>query len=77
MATQPDLNSNDGWIEWTGGECPVPAETLVEIRCRCGDQNGAWPAGFFAEGQSDWWRHDGEGFFGRMNDIIAYRLVSA
>ena len=23
---------NDGWIEWHGGECPVDADTVVEVR---------------------------------------------
>ena len=24
------------WIKWGGGECPVPPETLVEVKLRCG-----------------------------------------
>ena len=24
------------WIKWHGGECPVPPETLVEVKLRCG-----------------------------------------
>lgn len=27
----------DGWIDWPGGECPVPDGTLVEVRLRNGD----------------------------------------
>lgn len=26
-------NSNDGWIVWKGGECPVPDASVVEYRC--------------------------------------------
>jgi len=28
----PDSNEPDGWIEWKGGERPVPAGTLVQVR---------------------------------------------
>ena len=24
------------WIKWHGGECPVPPDTLVEVKLRCG-----------------------------------------
>lgn len=30
---------NDGWIEWGGGECPVPGDTEVLIKCK---SEGAW-----------------------------------
>lgn len=63
------------WITWAGGECPVDPDTLVEIECRCGEQNGAWRAGMWSDGVSDWWKHDGKGHFGHRNDIIAYRVM--
>lgn len=36
---------NDGWIEWGGGECPVPRGTLVDVKYRCGDVNYHTKAG--------------------------------
>ena len=59
----------DGWIAWEGGECPVDADTQVEVRFRY-DKRHRKPR--FA---SDvWWHHssfDDEGH----GDIIAYRVV--
>ena len=26
----------DPWIKWNGGECPVPLDTIVEVKLRCG-----------------------------------------
>lgn len=53
---------NDGWIEWGGGECPVPQECSVEVRFRERAQNG---------GRSLWdWSH-----CGGSKDIIAYRVI--
>ena len=51
-------------IDWNGGECPVPPETLVEIRYRNGVVGLAYAA-------DRWWRHDiGSG------DIVEYRIVT-
>ncbi len=36
--TEPATPDADGWIEWHGGECPVPGDTVVEVR---GDRPGA------------------------------------
>ena len=47
------------WIEWEGGECPVPGETLVEIKARGGgDVRVVDVAGVF-----DW------------SFVVAYRVV--
>ena len=38
----------DGWIPWYGGEyskCPLPYNTQVEVKFRCGDTNDTLPAG--------------------------------
>lgn len=68
--SQPDA---DGWIEWKGGECPVPAGTLVDVWYRCGEVKEALPAleidGGDDDASSPYWRHDGY-----RNDITAYRL---
>lgn len=57
--------SDDGWIEWAGGECPVPAGIQHQVRLRDGlvsevdDCPETW----------SWDHEDGEG------DIIAYRIA--
>jgi hypothetical protein len=54
------------WIEWMGGECPVPAGTAVEFRMReAGDD-------IRDDATSLRWAHDG-----RSSDIVAYRLHQA
>lgn len=66
------------WIDWAGGECPVPAKTLVEVRLRGAVINlEAEPAGYWAAVPGDdtpngidHWHHRGT-----ANDIIAYRVV--
>lgn len=65
---------NDGWIDWGGGECPVPEGALVDVRYRNSEK---FPdtfgtialavGGYGATGRH--WNHDGY-----PNDIIAYRL---
>jgi hypothetical protein len=55
----------DGWIEWGGGECPVAADALVEVRVRDGCTGTTKALAMF------WCHHDGPG------DIVAYRLVQA
>lgn len=50
------------WIEWHGGDCPVPGDTLVQYRLRGGMETVS------AE-ELDWdWYDDSV-------DIIAYRIV--
>lgn len=54
--------SDDLWIEWSGGDCPVEPEQSVQLRLRDGRQvHGA--AKYFQ------WTHDGAGFGA---DIVAY-----
>lgn len=51
------------WIEWKGGECPVPSRTPVEVRFRSG--------GVFKDAASGWrWDHTGQG-----GDLVAYRIA--
>ncbi len=53
------------WIEWKGGECPVPPDTMVDVISRNGETNVGraetwwWPGG----NTDDAW------------DIVAYRVV--
>ena len=56
----------DGWIEWHGGECPVPPETLIERKYLDGGICDAPArASIFR------WKHTGQG-----GDIIAYRICN-
>ena len=53
------------WIKWAGGECPVPSDTFVEVKLRCGITNPAAPA------KTYYWLHDGDGL-----DIVSYHTVT-
>jgi hypothetical protein len=65
--------SEDGWIEWAGGECPTHVLAVIEVQHRDGGkgsnriaaETGDWA--FYDKG----WHHNGSGY-----DIIAYRVVS-
>ncbi len=55
------------WIEWNGGECPVPPNQLVDIRF-----GGRW-ADRLRQDPLNWvWEHNAAPL-----DIIAYRVVSS
>lgn len=68
--------SNDGWIEWKGGECPVPKGTLVDIKTANGSISTRLHAGMASR------ELDSKGGFYALHwsmdnndgDIIAYRL---
>ena len=65
---------NDGWIEWGGGECPVPTGTLVDVKWRDGRIDNGIPAKIShdldpSKRNAISWRHHGNSY-----DIIAYRL---
>ena len=36
ITDRPPAPDADGWIEWHGGECPVPADTLVNVQLGTG-----------------------------------------
>ena len=64
----------DGWIEWNGGECPVPDGTPVIVKYRMGLIDGPLPAlhnlgGIRDAGRAFWCN------YGNPDDIIAYRVV--
>ena len=70
----------DGWISWAGGECPVPAKTLVFLKHRDGytTNEKMMPRGIkalFEEGNarsSNWtWTGDAG------SNIVQYRLAKA
>ena len=61
LAAPPDP---DGWIPWSGGECPVAPETLVDTKFRNGSRA-------FGEAADEWdWLHRSTL---PLSDIIAYR----
>jgi hypothetical protein len=74
------------YIEWNGGECPVPNGTMVDIKLRGGkvfERQMAWgstdddnrPEETFAfdnNAGSAYWHHTGGAF-----DIVAYRIHGA
>jgi len=72
------MNSEDGWVLWNGGECPVDPETLVVIMLRsgtvCGDKFPLtarhWDDCESTDPSS--WLH-----VGAADDIVAYRVVSS
>lgn len=56
------------WIEWNGGECPVPPDTFVEVKLRCA------PAGSRCSRAGDYyWNHDDDDDDG---DIVSYRTIT-
>lgn len=57
----------DGWIHWTGGDCPVDQSAVVEYRLRGADSPPRDPKPAFLLR----WDHAGV-----LGDIIAYRVVS-
>jgi len=60
------------WIEWHGGECPVPPDTMVEVRYRSAilPKSGPDLARF-----EDWyWQPHEVGLAGSF-DIVAYRVI--
>ena len=74
LSPPPEQTTEDGWIEWKGGECPVDGDTLVEVRCLLDgepwDREGADEAGWFDS--LDWWKRAGS----EHCKITAYRVVT-
>lgn len=65
LAASKAVVGNDGWIQLSGGECPVDSDAIVEVKYRKPNQYQ-----FNNDRAGDFtWSHDGFG-----GDIIAYRL---
>lgn len=59
----PEQPTEKPWIEWKGGEMPVPAGTKVDVKFRAGSQD--------CRDAKDWyWFHHKV-----ASDIVAYRLA--
>ena len=56
------------WIKWHGGECPVPPDTMVEVKFRRGAPEREERAGRY------FWNHEGED--DEDDDIVEYRTVT-
>lgn len=62
---------DDGWIEWHGGECPVPADTVVRIRYRTGNESETCYRAY-----SFRWQHaPAAGRIFPECDIVAYKVL--
>ena len=64
LATLAAPQSDDGWIPWAGGECPVDPGTCLDVEYRDGEKVYNVPAG-----DCDWANMESD------YDIIAYRVV--
>ena len=62
------MSEENGFIDWSGGECPVDKDTIVNVRLWSGDVIVNRKAGEF-----DWQHNSFGGDIG--GDIIAYRVV--
>jgi hypothetical protein len=60
------MTNNTPWIEWNGGECPVPPGTRVDLRFRNGAELESYPQD---TAEVFYWRHDDH-----FSDIVAYRV---
>jgi hypothetical protein len=56
---------DDGWIDWNGGECPVPSDTTVEVQFRNLSVSEATSADAWAWSHCDF-----------VGDILRYRVVN-
>lgn len=59
-----DELTNDGWLEWKGGDCPVADDVWVHIKHRNGDIRTVIASSAYH------WYHGGDG-----SDIIAYKVA--
>lgn len=70
---EPEVPAEKPWIEWKGGEMPVPEGTKVDVKFRNGVVEYSISAGLFGTGVRyaavNWWNNS------RYYDIVAYRLA--
>lgn len=68
-------SDEESWIEWEGGECPVPRGELVDVVYRDGKTLYCLPADEIHCTSRDasciFWRHDGD-----PSDIVRYRRAA-
>lgn len=66
--TTPDA---DGWIEWSGGECPVAGEVVVDIRFAVSRHGKQYDDKIGVDPLNWEWQHGKAPL-----DIVAYRVLS-
>lgn len=59
------IADSDGWIQWDGGECPVPPETVVQVRFETGSTSRPHAA-------VGWHWQNGRPIW----NIVAYRVIN-
>jgi len=59
-------SKDEGWIPWTGGECPVPDGTEVEVEWRTGGTD-------ICDAKFIYWKWDEDD---PETDILCYRVIS-
>lgn len=73
-AAEQALMDSEGWIEWEGGECPVPLDTIVQVKFQLMDGESAAHSSAVTA-RSFWWNHRTQGGKPDAGNIIAYRIV--
>jgi len=66
-----DRKEMGAWIDWAGGECPVPTNQLVDLRFARAPSGRAWGDRYRADPLNWEWQHGKAPL-----DIIAYREVT-
>jgi len=66
LRQQVEVPTDDGWIEWKGGECPLSGETKFTIKFRSGQVY------IDSSGSPEWWDWSHTDSYG---DIVAYRIL--
>ena len=61
----------DGWIPWSGGECPLPKYAPCEVRYANGKKSEGGALDSCCNMEQVFWDHD----FGNRYNIIAYRPI--
>jgi hypothetical protein len=61
---EPSQPENDGWIEWSGGKCPVDSNVKVAVRYRFLVESDV------SQAENFHWNH-----IGHQYDIIAYKII--
>lgn len=61
----------DGWIGWSGGECPLPEGAPCEVQYANGQKSKGGALDPADNMEQAFWRHD----IGNSYNIIAYRLI--
>lgn len=72
VAAWPEPKPEPEWIEWHGGECPVPAGTRTKYKLRLHGEMG-WTS----TPELLRWQHSEDSESLHRNDITAYRILGA